>query len=1031
MQLMLAVVFILSGAAGLLYESIWSRYLGLFVGHSAYAQVLVLVIFLGGMSVGAWGTARVSQRIAEPLLLYAVVEALVGVIGFGFDDGYRLVTTWAYDVVFPALPNSSVATLVRWGLGAALILPQSILLGATFPLMSAGVLRRTRGDRSGRALAVLYAANSLGAAGGVMLAGFLFLPLLGLPGTVLTAAVTNMICALAVYLIVRTTPPSAAPIVVPVDSPMVAEELVQGLGPSWTRRRLSGVLFATAFGTAVASFLYEVAWIRMLSLVLGSATHSFELMLSAFILGLAGGAWWIRSRIDTWRDRIALLVRIQVGMALLAALTVILYLGMFDLMASMLAALARTESGYRLFALFRYGLCLLIMLPATVCAGMTLPIITRILADAKAGAESGTAGASGESAIGQVYAVNTIGSIMGAALGSLVLMPLLGVRLLVLTGAVLDLACAYLLVWGMGAAAHRIRPQRIVSLVGATLILTGLIIGIRFDPLVLSSGVFRTGRASVGQTTSLLSYVDGRTASVSVTEAGPTGQRRRSIATNGKPDASLTRTWMDTLGAASGAATFAEDEATQALLPLITLAHRPDARRAAVIGQGSGMSSHFLLASTQIDSLFTIEIEPAMIAASRAFYPANRRVFDDPRSRFLVDDARSIFASRSRGFDLIMSEPSNPWVSGVSGLFTEEFYARVRQSLAPGGVFGQWMHLYEMSDPLLLTVLRALYAQFPVFRIYLTNSLDLLIVASTGEVLPPPNWPAVADLPAIRHDLRPFRPIAADHIERALAATSVELAPLLEVGFGRNSDFFPLLDLGAEEARFLGQRVEGIGGGRTAQDRFDVYAALGERRRGVVSAAAGPLTVPAVVQATAAADVRAGVRPTEVDTTARARLVRDGLQRVQAFRRDLRANEPPIAWGPWVEQVREVHTIWNAGQSGVADLTLLDEADDFATRHAAPKEVFEVLRFEGAVAVWDWQGVAAAGLPLVASRIATGRRWVDDDYVREALVTALLKLRRNTEAGTLFERLAPYSARRPDDLRTLLLGAYLTNAPAG
>src|SRR4051812_467642 len=203
---LLYAVFLLSGAAGLIYESIWTRYLGLFVGHSAYAQVIVLVIFLGGMSLGAWLIGRRTLRIERPLFWYAIVEMATGAIGLGFHLLYVGVTALTYDRVFPALGHGTAQLLVKWSIAGALILPQSILLGMTFPLMSAGVTRRER-SRPGHVLSMLYFSNSMGAAIGVLVAGFLLVRWWGLPGTLATAAVLNLVVALMVMLMVRTDQP--------------------------------------------------------------------------------------------------------------------------------------------------------------------------------------------------------------------------------------------------------------------------------------------------------------------------------------------------------------------------------------------------------------------------------------------------------------------------------------------------------------------------------------------------------------------------------------------------------------------------------------------------------------------------------------------------------------------------------------------------------------------------------------------------------------------------------------------------------
>ncbi|HEX3275751.1 MAG TPA: hypothetical protein VHR43_12900, partial [Gemmatimonadales bacterium] len=171
MTIVLYLLFVLSGTAGLIYESIWTRYLGLFVGHDAYAQIIVLVIFLGGMSAGAALVSRWSERMKEPLYGYVAVEFAVGCIGLVFHDVFRGVTGWAYSSVYPSLAGSWALAAAKWGIAGGLILPQSVLLGMTFPLMSAGVLRLS-GRAPGRSLSLLYAANSLGAAAGVLIAGF-------------------------------------------------------------------------------------------------------------------------------------------------------------------------------------------------------------------------------------------------------------------------------------------------------------------------------------------------------------------------------------------------------------------------------------------------------------------------------------------------------------------------------------------------------------------------------------------------------------------------------------------------------------------------------------------------------------------------------------------------------------------------------------------------------------------------------------------------------------------------------------------
>ncbi|MCG6875130.1 MAG: fused MFS/spermidine synthase, partial [Betaproteobacteria bacterium] len=363
----LFVLFTISGFAGLIYESIWSHYLKLFLGHAAYAQTLVLALFMGGMAVGAWIASRRGVRWRNLLRGYAVVEAVIGVAALAFHGVFVAATDAAYATVLPALANPAAAALFKWSLAGALILPQSILLGMTFPLMSAGLLRR-HPERPGEALALLYFTNSFGAAVGVLASGFLLIDKLGLPGTIQFAGLLNLGLAALVWVLARG--PDRAPVAVPAAAAQPGEPTV----PASLR-----LMLAIAFLTGAASFIYEIGWIRMLSLVLGSATHSFELMLSAFILGLALGGLWVRGRIDRTAEPLRFLGAVQVAMGIAALATLPLYGATFDLMQLVIKGTAQTDSGYAIFLVSSHAIALVVMLPATFCAGMTLPLITYVL----------------------------------------------------------------------------------------------------------------------------------------------------------------------------------------------------------------------------------------------------------------------------------------------------------------------------------------------------------------------------------------------------------------------------------------------------------------------------------------------------------------------------------------------------------------------------------------------------------------------------------------------------------------------------
>ena len=321
LRLTLFLSFAVSGFAGLIYESIWSRYLKLFLGHAAYAQSLVLALFMGGLSLGAWLASRYSIRWRNLLRWYAIAEAIIGLLGLVFQHLFEGVTQLAYDSLMPALGSPTAVGALKLLLSALLILPPCVLLGMTFPLMSAAVVRLYP-RVAGSSISMLYFTNSIGAAAGVLMSGFALVDRFGLPGTIAAAAALNLAVAAVVYLAAR---------FVEEPGPSAAGDSAAAGEPSSSTVRYGLMLWVAAL-TGLASFVYEIAWIRMLGLVLGSSTHSFELMLSAFIAGLAFGGLWIKRRIDGIGNPTRYLAVVQIAMGVLALATVLVYANCFELM---------------------------------------------------------------------------------------------------------------------------------------------------------------------------------------------------------------------------------------------------------------------------------------------------------------------------------------------------------------------------------------------------------------------------------------------------------------------------------------------------------------------------------------------------------------------------------------------------------------------------------------------------------------------------------------------------------------------------
>ena len=617
---------------------------------------------------------------------------------------------------------------------------------------------------------------------------------------------------------------------------------------------------------------------------------------------------------------------------------------------------------------------------------MTLPLITKAL----------YATAAGERAIGAVYGVNTLGSIVGAALAGLVLLPLLGLKWLLVSGAAIDIGMGVALVdvapaparsgdWRREARAHhaarwrtdRTRRHHRVHRRGTR------------DCLVLRSRPAFERRIPIRDpfrrkgTRIFLFYRDGRTAAVSVRRAADDTNSLMTLATNGKPDASVYPTWRRPFNPNDAPLQLKDDMGTQVLLPLITLAHAPQARTAAVVGEGSGMTSHFLLGSPNIQHLYTIEIEPEMIQASHVFYPANKRVFDDPRSTFVLDDARAFLSASGKQFDVILSEPSNPWVSGVSGLFTEEFYRRVRSQLAPTGIFAQWMHLYEIDDALLAEVLAAIDRVFPSYTVFLTSNSDIVIIASPAASLPAPDW-TVVKFPGIAEDLRRVVPIAPEQFEAMHLAGRAPLHPYLSGRVVANSDFYPALDLGTERTRF--EKDFAMGFLMLGQTRLDLDAAISGEHHDFGTVFQNPTTEiarvrdlprsPFAVRAIRETPMAGAVAQSDSE-------LRAVVYRVDGFERMLATSTPPMDWRLWTDDLVRVESDVHFGVAGIADEPFYERVRQYLSRvRPVPDGARAAVRFLHGLAVWNFDESSVAGDILVSAE-QRGETWIPLDLLRD------------------------------------------------
>jgi len=715
---------------------------------------------MGGLALGSFLAGRLVVRIKKPLLAYAITEVLIGFGGMFYHPLYVFATNLFYDSEWSRALGANGAEAIKICIATFSTLPVAVLLGMTFPFIAAGLSRRD-GDSGKTSLPLLYFTNSLGACFGILLASYIIIPTLGNANTLRIAGCINFVLFVFFWRIAKRN-----------DSVLPEQPHAHANTESSTFLNVKWWLLFSAL-TGMTSFVYEIVWIRLLSLLMGSSSHSFDQMLSAFILGLALGGLACRKLLSKNFEPLKLLALAQILMAFFAVCTLYFHVPFWLAMNEANQIFNQTSSGYVFWSMFKYALAVLWMVPTSFFAGMTLPVLTYWLIK-KTGSEG---------FIGSVYGWNTIGAILGSVATGLLLLPVLQLKGALLVGVFIDLILGLVILFWFFPVYRKNFAFIAICILA---FLPSLFMD--FEPNRITSGIFRFYRALPEN--EKIDVRSGKTATISLHEA----EKSFYIKTNGKADASLVK---DREGAIAG------DELTQSATAFIPMAMRNTPYKAAMIGLGSGMGSHYLLADPLLERLDCVEIEEEMVnLAKKGFYPYNYRSFDDPRMFLHIGDARTFFHTQNLSYDLIVSVPSNPWVSGVSSLFSIEFYHHIKRYLNPGGQLVQWLQLYEFSNELLLHIIKALDKSFKYVNVYRApEELDVVIVASDEPVFQ-------KHIDRFRKDsalVEEFKTIYLPWYffgEQNFLFNASSIRPVLKM-VEANSEYIPLVDNKAERARFV------------------------------------------------------------------------------------------------------------------------------------------------------------------------------------------------------------------------------------
>jgi spermidine synthase len=749
----LLVAFFVSGAAGLVYEVVWAKVLSYTLGNSLFAISTVVAAFFGGLAIGAYLLGPPLARAGAHVRRYALLEVGVAVLGILSVPALR-----AIDPLFLAIhrslgPSFPVFLAIRFLVLSLLLLVPTALMGATLPLLVA----HAEGRRFGGALSRLYAANTFGAVAGTLGAALVLIPAFGLFGSALFAAACNLAAGVLAWMRrgedAQTMSERRAELAILEESDVrrvelaAAESAVAPAEPATaqshaSRAETSGPASAPApvfllsliALSGFAALLLEVSWTRVLTLVIGSSVISFAMVLAFYLLGIAAGSALIASRLARLERPLAIFAYLEIGLALV----VLTHLFLFPLIPGFfLKIMLEPRMNLPLYLLSQALLIGALIVPPCLFLGALFPLSARLLYSRDAGR-----------ATGLTYAVNTAGTILGSLATGFLLIPSIGSRTTIIAGSLLSL------VVGLAALARSaIDPRRRLR-IGAGAVAAAIVIILvspAWDLRVLTAGIFRPAAAGAiaGLTDpkrspqerlaeafavdSVVYYREGVNATVSLNRTVATGDLFLKI--GGKTDAS------------SG------DIETQLLSGHLPMLFAPDSARVMVIGQGSGMTLGGVL-RYPVKSAEIVEIEDAVIEASRWFHPPEQDPLDDPRTRITLEDGRTRLAIEEGFFDVIISEPSNPWLAGNNNLFTRDFYRLVRSRLSPEGVFGQWIQLYEISPETLSSLLTAFRSVFPNTYGFLTFNADFILIAA------PENAPFRYDklyTPEVVNDLRRVR----------------------------------------------------------------------------------------------------------------------------------------------------------------------------------------------------------------------------------------------------------------------------------
>lgn len=694
-----ALLLFCSGFCALIYQTVWLREFRLIFGASTAASAAVLGIFMGGLGLGSAFLGKRAERSPKPLMMYGNLELWIALFA-ALSPLMLLGVRWLYASTGGTMVlGTFLGTVVRLIMAAVVLVGPTYLMGGTLPAAARSVASDS--DQSRRSLAFLYGINTMGAVTGTLISTFWLVEVMGNRASLWLGCGLNVIVALIARSMSRNSSES-----VPVTAVEASTQEAPESGAGFKLAPL--VIFASAI-VGFAFMLMELVWYRMLAPILGGSTFTFGLILAIALLGigLGGLAYALRGA-----DR-AVTIRGFAWTCALEALLIVIPYALGDRLA--LTALLTRHFGTLGFAaqvIGWGGITAIAVLPAAVVAGYQFPMLIALLGQGRSGVARH---------VGIAYAANTLGAIVGSLAGGFGLMPLfsapgLWIAVTVIL-AILSLIAAF---WNRKHCGTPAWAPMAISLAALALLLTegptsvwrhgGIGAGRADNMFVDTNGATRWKNST---RRNIVWEAEGIESSVALTSS-----QGLAFVVNGKVD-----------GHSRG------DSGTQVMGGLIPALLHPTPRTALIVGLGTGSTAGWLASLPNIERVDVVELEPAILEVARQCAPVNKNVLSNPKVRIHLGDAREVLITTPERYDIIFSEPSNPYRAGVASLFTLDFYQSAKQRLAPGGIFAQWVQAYEVQNETVHTVIGTVASAFPNVQTWWTQRADLILVASDTPIV--------------------------------------------------------------------------------------------------------------------------------------------------------------------------------------------------------------------------------------------------------------------------------------------------------